>query len=441
MEYPISQRMKELAGVALVEEEQMAEGINDPYIFKALFTAGGPGSGKSYVANHVVKGLGLKYVNSDVVFEKFLKKAGLSLKIGVPGSDEYAKQFAVRGSAKEKTSAREEGWINGMLGLLVDGTGKDFAKISKHVKALKANGYDVAMVFVNTSLEVALARNARRARSVDEGLVKEMWQQVQNNMGKFQRLFGAENYFLVDNNDIKEGSVEAAFALELRRTGLKWLAKPVKNPVGKEAISTLMDTGGKTLSDIGEAQELAMRKYSGFVRNYSTAALAVDTEIKEHKVEHPISERMRELAGLPLNEEATEGSEMAEAISFGDMKRGEVRPGGKSGTHEPGASKYGLKENDLVGWFANKYNMANGWSLYVPNSHDKKEFGHDCFRTYTSGTDSMSVVKINAAKGTVAFIDDKAYADEGKVKFQGASVYNRLMVENTPKAFKAFGIF
>ena len=40
--------------------KQMEEGVNDPHIFKAVFLAGGPGSGKSFVANkmlQVVQGL------------------------------------------------------------------------------------------------------------------------------------------------------------------------------------------------------------------------------------------------------------------------------------------------------------------------------------------------------------------------------------------------
>ena len=50
------------------------EGIFDPSIFKAIFLAGGPGSGKSYVVDKTTRGLGLKLVNSDATLEKLLKK-------------------------------------------------------------------------------------------------------------------------------------------------------------------------------------------------------------------------------------------------------------------------------------------------------------------------------------------------------------------------------
>ena len=57
------------------------EGVNDPGIFKAVVLAGGPGSGKSYVAKKLgLKTLGLLVVNSDSFFELLMKKKGLSLK-------------------------------------------------------------------------------------------------------------------------------------------------------------------------------------------------------------------------------------------------------------------------------------------------------------------------------------------------------------------------
>ncbi len=60
----------------------LIEGVNDPGIFKAVFLAGGPGSGKSYVASQLfgipeklnVSAFGLKLVNQDTELEKFLKK-------------------------------------------------------------------------------------------------------------------------------------------------------------------------------------------------------------------------------------------------------------------------------------------------------------------------------------------------------------------------------
>ena len=52
---------------------ELQEGVYDPNIFKAIFLAGGPGSGKSYVVRRTTGGLGMKIVNSDDIYEKMLK--------------------------------------------------------------------------------------------------------------------------------------------------------------------------------------------------------------------------------------------------------------------------------------------------------------------------------------------------------------------------------
>ena len=44
----------------------------------------------------------------------------------------------------------------------MDGTGKDYEKIVRMSEKLKSFGYETLMVFVNTDLETALARNAKR---------------------------------------------------------------------------------------------------------------------------------------------------------------------------------------------------------------------------------------------------------------------------------------
>ena len=59
------------------------------------------------------------------------------------------------------------------------------------------------MIFVNTSLDVALQRNAERPRSVPESIVIKSWKDVQSNLGKFNNFFGG-GMIIVDNNNAKE---------------------------------------------------------------------------------------------------------------------------------------------------------------------------------------------------------------------------------------------
>lgn len=199
-------------------EQQIEEGPNDPHIFKAVFLAGGPGSGKSYVASKLLSGTGLKSVNSDEIYEYLADKQGLDL--GNPEVVASPQGQETRNRAKELTAKRENLYLDGRLGLIIDGTGKDVAKVAKASKALKELGYDTMMLFVNTSEEVAQQRNAARARSVPAEMVSKMWQAVQQNLMKFQQLFGASNFHVVDNSggledpDRKQNFVEVTRAID-----------------------------------------------------------------------------------------------------------------------------------------------------------------------------------------------------------------------------------
>ena len=182
-------------------QDFIQEGVNDPGIFKAFYTAGGPGSGKSHVARESgardVNPYGLKVVDSDPLFTKMLKDVGMATTPEDIYSDEGQ---AMRDRAKSLISKQKDTYIDGRLGLLIDGTGKDYNKIKKSSDKLRGIGYDTYMIFVNTSLDVALQRNEARTRSLDEDDVKKMWNAVQKNMGKFQSYFGRSSFLLVDNN-------------------------------------------------------------------------------------------------------------------------------------------------------------------------------------------------------------------------------------------------
>tara|TARA_R110001592_G_scaffold249620_1_gene512098 strand:- start:276 stop:944 length:669 start_codon:yes stop_codon:yes gene_type:complete len=176
---------------------ELQEGVYDPNIFKAIFMAGGPGSGKSYVAKRTTSGLGLKMVNSDDIYEKMLNDAGMEAN----PTDIYSdKGQEIRGRAKGVTSRMKGNFLEGRLGLIIDGTGKDYAKIAKQVQGLKLLGYECYMIFVNTSLDTAQEQNQKRKRTLPEKEVATMWNEVQSNIGGFQRLFGNSNFIIVDNN-------------------------------------------------------------------------------------------------------------------------------------------------------------------------------------------------------------------------------------------------
>ena len=210
--------------------QNLHEGLYDPGIFKAFFLAGGPGSGKSFVTASAFAGTGLKLVNSDVKFERDLKKANLSMKM--PDEEAYFRDI-IRKSAKKFVISQLDQYIKGRLGLIIDSTGRDYDMIARQHNQLKQLGYDCYMVFVNTSLEVALQRNARRERTIPEYITTSSWNGVQSNIGKFQRLFGMSNFLVVDNN---KSDLELT-TLTMNRVSKevrKFISAPVQNHIAKQ---------------------------------------------------------------------------------------------------------------------------------------------------------------------------------------------------------------
>ena len=215
---------------------ELQEGLQDPNIFKAFFLAGGPGSGKSYVVRYSTGGTGLRVVNSDDVFEKYLKDAGVSMKMG----SEDPRRDKLRSKAKKVTAERQANYIEGRIGLVIDGTGKDYDKIRSQKAQLESLGYDTHMIFVNTSIEVALERNAKRDRTVPEDAAILSWKAVQGNIGKFSSLFRG-TMVIVDNNK-PDDDIEMATFKEVKRL----LGKKVRNTRAKQWIEMEMKLRGIT---------------------------------------------------------------------------------------------------------------------------------------------------------------------------------------------------
>ena len=185
----------------MINFKQLVEGVYDPNIFKAFFMAGGPGSGKSYIVKRSTGGLGMKIVNSDIAFEKLLKDADFDFDFRDMSPEKTLERDKIRKRAKEVTAKMQSNFVAGRLGLIIDGTGAEYSKIERQKRLLQQLGYDTYMVFVNTSLDVAIERNNERRRKLPLDIVKTYWNNVQSNIGKFQRLFGMSNMIILDNNE------------------------------------------------------------------------------------------------------------------------------------------------------------------------------------------------------------------------------------------------
>lgn len=213
--------------------QPLEEGPNDPHIFKAVFMAGGPGSGKSFVSSKLLSGTGLRTINSDDIYEYMMGKEDLPLD---PETIFSPQGQEIRNKAKEITQRKQNSHLDGRLGLILDGTGKDVAKVSKTKDMLQELGYETMMLFVNTSLEVAQERNLQRPRSLDPRQVEKMWNDVQQNIMAFQQLFGGSNFYVVDNSGGLEDPNRAKNFDEIRKDLHKFLERSPRMPKAKQWI-------------------------------------------------------------------------------------------------------------------------------------------------------------------------------------------------------------
>tara|TARA_B100000902_G_scaffold241086_1_gene228306 strand:+ start:9457 stop:17598 length:8142 start_codon:yes stop_codon:yes gene_type:complete len=168
---------------------------------KVIFLAGGAGSGKSNVIKKLnLEKDGFKIVNSDISLQWLKKNSGLPADMRELTKEQRSKLgklgHQARGIARRKMM-KYQGSANGVV---VDGTGGSVNSMRKLVDEFKSKGYDVSMVFVDTSLETALKRNrARSERSLLDTIVKRNNEAVQGNKTEFKKMFG--NTFMEVNTD------------------------------------------------------------------------------------------------------------------------------------------------------------------------------------------------------------------------------------------------
>ena len=233
-------------------KHELLEGVYDPGIFKAFFLAGGAGSGKSYSAEKAtgsaagkfqwddsiskltpgkVGPYGLKVVNSDEQLEYGLMKAKMSSNMKAYTSGDVERKELIRTKAKKVTKKREQLWVHGRLGLIIDGTAKDLTKLGIKKKKLEDVGYDTYMIFVNTSLDVAIQQNNARARKLPDQIIRDTWNEVQGIKDQLANLFPG-GFVEIVNNRAGEDVFRKAFV----QVG-KLIKKPPTKPAAKMWIA------------------------------------------------------------------------------------------------------------------------------------------------------------------------------------------------------------
>lgn len=213
----------------------IGEGLDDPYILKAVFVVGAGGSGKSTIADEMFGGRGLKRIDQDAHLERITLAKGKTLAdVGVSYTDFKKAQGLARKERDQYASRR--------LGLVIDATGWEYRRVAEPMKRLRDEfGYDCTMVFVTTSLDTAFDRNDARGdsggRKVPDHAIARAHKGVHANLLAYRKLFGRGNLIVVKNDeDLSPEEWQSSIAPELYRIGSKLLDRPLKNTVGRKWV-------------------------------------------------------------------------------------------------------------------------------------------------------------------------------------------------------------
>ena len=175
---------------------EFLEGPHDPYTHKAIFFAGSPGSGKTYVARKLAGAFqGLKQVNMDSIFKHLMTQKNLSWKM--PDKEKPEREIQ-RQRSKELVAKQQQSYTESGLGLLIDSTGRIYETIERIKQGLEDKGYATTMVFVNADLDTALQRNRERERTLPDDLIHKNYEIIEQNLGRFQRLF--DDVLIINNS-------------------------------------------------------------------------------------------------------------------------------------------------------------------------------------------------------------------------------------------------
>lgn len=225
-------------------QNYIKEGIEDKGIFKAVFMAGHPGAGKSYVLSKIKSGrVEPRIVNTDKSFPLFNKKQW------------NEKWGEIKTKVKTMNKNQLALYINSLLPLAVDGTANETSVVLRRSGLLESFGYDIGMVYINTSLETAIKRAQKRERQVDMGFIKNAYEQINKAKSFYRSKF--QTWMEVDNN---EGELNDKVVIHAFKFMGKFYNSPIINPVGQDHVAEMKENGWKYLHpnirDIKEIQNV-----------------------------------------------------------------------------------------------------------------------------------------------------------------------------------------
>jgi predicted kinase len=154
----------------LMHDTRKGMGLNEDFnrgLFKAIFVTGGPGSGKDIIIREAIAESKAVELNSVQAFDLLMDKHKLSEK-----SNDYRRE-----------AIRNRGPI------IINGPADDHTRMITIKEELQEFGYDVALVFVDTTNEASKERNEKLIKSISESIRYDKWQLAQTSKEAYRQNF------------------------------------------------------------------------------------------------------------------------------------------------------------------------------------------------------------------------------------------------------------
>lgn len=212
------------------ETELLQESINDLGIFKAVFMAGFPGAGKTYVLTKVKSGQ----------IEPRMVSVDRYVEFKDPNGKDY---MAFYDRSKTVTATQLLLYINSLLPLAVDVTSSKSTTVIRRYNILENLGYDMGMIFVNTSAETSWERIQQRSRKVDRDSFLRYYDQIQKTK---EFLKGKFPFYIEVKNDTGELTDEVVLGSYKKVS--YFYESSIKNPIGQGYYNLIKSYGWKYLT-------------------------------------------------------------------------------------------------------------------------------------------------------------------------------------------------
>ena len=179
---------------------------------KAILIAGNAGAGKTTIIDQLgLRKQGFKYVNQDIALEWLTKNSGLPKNMN-EFTREQADKWRDIGSTAAVAAKNKAYKLQGKGdGVVIDGTGSVGVQFQSMARDFKDAGYDVQVVFIESSLENAIARNKGRSeRRLTDATIRNSVVDAQKNKKAFREMvtffpYSAKGFVELNTDNLKQG--------------------------------------------------------------------------------------------------------------------------------------------------------------------------------------------------------------------------------------------